>query len=75
MLLPPTLQTLGRVEAVKDRAGDVGELVDLLVGEPIEDQARDLLPVARRGGDLPGIRDEGPGEAGRQVPGERGTGI
>jgi hypothetical protein len=49
LLPPPTLQALGRVEAVKDRAGDVGELVDLLVGEPIEDQAPDLLPVARCG--------------------------
>jgi hypothetical protein len=39
----------GSVETVEDRAGNVGELVDLLRGEPVEDQASDLLGVVGDG--------------------------
>ena len=45
--LRPTLSASGRVEAVEDRAGDVGELVDLFVGEAIEDQVPDAPAVGR----------------------------
>ena len=40
----------GSVETVEDRAGNVGDLVDLLRGEPVENQAPDLLGVAGDGG-------------------------
>ena len=39
----------GSVETVEDRAGNVGELVDLLRGEPVEDQASDRLGVVGDG--------------------------
>jgi len=38
------------MQAVEDRAGDGRELVDLLWGKPVEDQASDLLAVARDSG-------------------------
>jgi hypothetical protein len=53
----------GSVETVEDRAGNVGELVDLLRGEPVEDQAPDLLGVAGDGGAERGAADRGDGGA------------
>ena len=61
---PPSAS--GRVEAVEDRAGDVGQVVDLFGGEAIEEQVPDVPAVwgcrcFERGAALRGDRDvDGP---------------
>jgi hypothetical protein len=57
---PSTAQRSGP-DPVEDRSGDFGELVDLLRGEPVEDQAPDRLGMAGDGGGERGAADVGDG--------------